>query len=61
MSRIIYWNETDIVKETITSKKECKHKVNNICFNNNSKKLGKKCHGCIDYKKEDNKVEPYEY
>jgi hypothetical protein len=57
MSRLIFWNETDIIKETVYRQNECKYKVNNICFNNMSfEKLGKICHGCEDFTEEDNKV-----
>ncbi len=62
MSRLIFWDKDNvkIEKEIIYNQNECKYKVNNICSNNKSKKLGKKCHyGCIDFKQEDNNIEPY--
>lgn len=52
MSRKIFWNEAEIKNKIIKNEEGCKYKVNNICFNNMSKMLGKKCHGCKDYKEE---------
>lgn len=53
MSRVLFWNETDIVKIMIYDERECRYKCNGICFNNGSTKtLGKKCHGCDKFKKE---------
>lgn len=59
MSRIVFWNETDIIGECIYDLEECRWRVNGICFNNMSKKLGRKCHikgidECKDYVEEDN-------
>ena len=55
MSRIVFWNETNIIGECIYDLDECKYKVNGICFNNMSKNLGRKCHGCSDFTKETRK------
>lgn len=59
MSRLIFWNESDIIKESICNEDECRFKCNDICFNNYSKKFGKICHGCENFVEENNKVEPY--
>lgn len=59
MSRLIFWNEDEIVRESIYRTDECRYKTNGICFNNLSKNLGRKCHTCNDFMEEDNKVEPY--
>lgn len=59
MSRIIFWNDENIIRECIYKDIECRYKCNFICFNNKSKKLGKKCYGCKDFEEENNNVEPY--
>lgn len=59
MSRRIFWNESDIVNESIDKIDECRFKYDGICFYNLSKNYGKKCHGCDKFIEEDNKVEPY--
>lgn len=61
MSRVIFWNENNdgIQKEIVFDKEECRQKCNGVCYNLYSKKLGKKCHGCEKFIKENNKVEPY--
>lgn len=59
MSRLIFWNESDIMGEKIDKMDECRLKYDDICFNNMSKSYGKKCHGCDKFIEEDNKVEPY--
>lgn len=55
MSRVVFWNETNIIGECIYDLKECRYKVNGTCFNNMSKNLGRKCHGCKDFTKEERK------
>lgn len=60
MSRKLFLGESDIIKEVIYREDECRYKTNNICFNNsNFKMLGKKCHGCQQFTKEDSKIEPF--
>lgn len=59
MSRLIFWNELDIMGERIDKPDECRLKYDNICFNNYSKNYGKVCHGCDNFIEEDNKKEPY--
>lgn len=54
MSRKIFWSETKVVAELIEDESECRYKVNSMCFNNYSKMLGKKCHGCEDFIEEIN-------
>lgn len=59
MSRLIFWNESDIMGEKVDNIDECRLKYDDICFNNMSRSYGKKCHGCDKFIKENNKVEPY--
>lgn len=59
MSKVMIWNDTDIIKRIIFDENECKYNYDNICFNNNvTCKLGKKCHKCKHFIKEDMKKEP---
>lgn len=53
MSRLVFWNEDNIIREIVYMKDECRYKTNSKCFNNKSKKLGTKCYGCEDYVQED--------
>ena len=59
MSRRIFWNELEIMVESIDEENECRLQYDKICFNNLSKSYGKICHGCDKFIEEDNKVEPY--
>lgn len=52
MSRVIFWRNGKIVKETIFRRDECRYKCNGICYNNNSKQLGRKCYKCKDFVEE---------
>lgn len=61
MSRILFWNDEDICKEIILNENECRFKCNGMCYNNRSKKLGKKCHHrCEDFTEENGQVTLYE-
>lgn len=53
MSRKIFWNESEIIIESIDREDECRMKYDDICFNNLSKSYGKKCHGCNKFIEED--------
>lgn len=59
MSRFIILEEDSSKREVVIDEKECRYKVNSMCFNNyDFKDLGKKCHKkeeCKYFEKENKK------
>ena len=59
MSKRLIWQEDKVEKQVIYDEDECRYKYDDICFNIKiTRKLGKKCHGCKHFEKEDCKREP---